>query len=113
MSNYKAKVYVPIKCAERLPEKDDCYYTGWNDKFDDNEFLMIAGANLWQGNDFDTNDDGIEGIQPDIWLEPVSDAYLFTKEELEKLLTDAFINGKKSSIWMSDYVKSKIDYLTK
>jgi len=70
----KPALFRAVKASERLPEKDSTYYVGWVDQFQDGEYIQIMGASMYNSEkkEFDEMENGIEGAQPDFWLEPIN-----------------------------------------
>jgi len=83
------KVYVPVWVETELPPKEcDCYFTMLKQP----DEPIIMGSHLWNFNGKDGWDEDDEYVPPNYWLKPQS-LYTFTREELEKVLGDAFMAG--------------------
>lgn len=84
MNNFFPTVYAPVKVSERLPEKTGIYFV----KDDSGENTAYYGKKYFN-DDTDLWSRNYPGGDPVVkeWLEPLENRYIFTKEELEKLLS--------------------------
>lgn len=59
--------------VDRLPEKNNTYFVGWDDELNGETYTVILGADYWNGKEFEVDepDEAKVGAQPHWWLEEV------------------------------------------
>ena len=94
-------LYVPINVGDGLPESKECSFIYWErDNTGKPMILSAAIFDFYNNGKFDVSDDNDEdqsnprGAQPTHWLKE-QERFIFTKEELENILGDAFDAGFK------------------
>lgn len=98
------KVFIPVS-VERLPENNDTYFTHCKfydavDGADEQDRHLNYSPDLKKWWDVDSESGEDLEMTPYVthWLEEQADKFLFSKEELEKLLEDAFDKARLISV---------------
>lgn len=86
-------VYLPVDVKERLPEKTQGYFTYNEDDFQGVKIPQCLGANMFRYGKFET-DTEFDAL-PSHWLEPKQGMIVLTKDELIKIVGDAFDSGMR------------------
>jgi hypothetical protein len=100
------KVYVPVSVKDELPKDKTAIFILENRG---NDLLnpRIGTAYFQLPNNFNTSD--IEDNYPTHWLKEETNKYVLSKEEMEQVISDAFIAGVKREYQERNYERRDYD----